>query len=322
MQIDPAIAAALAAAPSTLPADVADIEVASLRTLYEQSARMARRPRPETLRVTDHEMQANGRRVTVRLYRPAGPKALGCLLFMHGGGWVIGSIESHDGIAADLALAAGVAVASVEYALAPEHRHPAQIEDVEAASAWLTEHATSLGIDARRLTIGGDSAGGHLAALFGVRAALDGRASPYRCQLLFYPVVDSGVETPSYAEHAVGPGLSAGLMRWFIAAFAPPEHHGDPRAFPMRASGLSTLPETYIVTAGHDPLRDEALHFALRLCGDGVSVTLRHAADLVHGFLRLRHLSERAQAEFEAAANWLTQKLGVPVPARAPTDLT
>jgi acetyl esterase len=320
VQIDPFILAALSAAPSPLPANVADIEVQSLRASYEAAGRLARKSYPTHLEVTEHQVRSHGRECAVRVYRPQANGPLPGVLFLHGGGWVIGSIESHDGIAAELALGANAVVASVGYALAPEAPYPAPIEDVEAAAAWLTAHAASLGIDPRRLAISGDSAGGHLATLYGVRAAMDQRPSPFLCQLLFYPAVDSAAMTDSYRDNARAPVLSAALMRWFIEAYAGPDQRADPRAFPMRAATLAGQPEAYIVVAGHDPLRDEALQYACRLAADGVIVTARHAADLVHGFLRLRAVAPRAQAEFDLACAWLARTLREPVPVGARTE--
>jgi acetyl esterase len=309
LHVDPAVLAALAATPSTLPADVDDIDIAVLREQFEIQARLSRSAYPPDLEVTHHSIVANDRDIGVRVYRPRSDTPLPGLLYMHGGGWVIGSVESHDAITAELAHRSRVVVCSIDYALAPERPYPAAIEDVEAASAWLTGTCASLGIDGARLGIGGDSAGAHLAALYGVRAALAGRASPYRCQLLFYPVVDGVTDTPSYAANAEAPILSAALMRWFIRSFVPSTMYRDPRAFPLHAPEFARQPETYIATAGHDPLRDEGLDYAGRLAAAGVTVTLRHAADLVHGFLRLREASARAQAEFELACSWLSRTL-------------
>jgi acetyl esterase len=288
---------------------VEDIDVADLRESYELAASLARKPHPQGMTVSDYAFPVGARTVSVRVYRPASPSLLPGTLFLHGGGWVIGSIRSHDEIAAELAHRTASLVASVDYALAPEHPYPAAIEDVEAAAAWLVANASRLGLDPKRLGICGDSAGGHLASLYSVRSALAGRENPFCCQLLFYPVVDSRADTASYRDNADAPILSAALMRWFIERYCTEKDRDDPLAFPMRAPRLGHQPEAYIVTAGHDPLRDEALRYGQRLAEQGVCVTARHAADLVHGFLRLRHVSARAQVEFDSAANWLSQRL-------------
>lgn len=310
MRIDPFVVKALSQAPSTLPADVSDIQVEVLRENYEVAARAARQPYPPELTVSDYQVKNGDRTFAVRVYRPACATSVPGVLYLHGGGWVIGSIDSHDTITAAMALRTGALVASVDYALAPEHPHPAAIEDVEAAAAWLLENAATLGVDPKRLAISGDSAGAHLATLFGVRAALDLRTNPFSSQLLFYPAVDGGANTPSFRENAHAPVLSAALMRWFLDAYCPPEERHSPRAFPLHATSLRGQPEAYIVSAGHDPLRDEAAQYAGRLATDGVSVTYRHAADLVHGFLRLCAVSSRARDEFDLGCAWLVRSLG------------
>lgn len=309
MQIDPAIAAALAANPSVLPADPSRLEVAALRRDYEASARRGALPYPAGMRVSDHVVPGAG--IAVRVYEPAGLPARGRagLLYLHGGGWVIGSIASHDPITAALAEAAGLVVASVDYRLAPEHPFPVPIEDTESAAEWLLGALDRFGLDAGRLGIAGDSAGGNLAALYNTRRTQAGRATPFSAQCLIYPALDSGLDTPSFRENANAPVLSAAITHWFLDHYMAPAYRRDPQAVPMLAPSLAGQPATYIATAGHDPLRDEGLAYGVRLAAAGVPVVLRHAPDMVHGFFRMRAVSERAQAEFLAAAHWLRDTL-------------
>ena len=320
--IDRELQAALDLAP-TLPSGPTDaLDYRVLRMGYEAAGRASRTPYPDSLVVTDHRFEsAGGRMVSLRLYTPQARQenapAPG-LLFLHGGGWVVGSIETHDPITAALAVRAGVIVASVDYALAPEHPHPAAIEDVEAAALWLVEHAGRLGIDAARIAVGGDSAGGNLAASACIRARDAGNAQRYAAQLLIYPAVDRNGAYDSYRRNADAPILSAALMRWFIdqylGAKVDDRSRDDPSwrdasAFPMFAETLTDLPPTFVVTAGHDPLCDEGMAYAARLVRDGVNVTARHAPDLTHGFVRYHGASRRANEELDAACAWLSATL-------------
>ena len=320
--IDRELQAALDLAP-TLPSGPTDgLDYRVLRMGYEAAGRASRMPYPDSLVVTDHRFEsAGGRMVSLRLYTPQARQedalAPG-LLFLHGGGWVVGSIETHDSITAALALRAGVVVASVDYALAPEHPYPAAIEDVEAAALWLVDHAGRLGVDAARIAIGGDSAGGNLAASACIRARDAGNAQRYAAQLLIYPAVDRNGTYDSYRRNANAPILSTALMRWFIDQYvgAKLDDHSrddpswrDAGAFPMLAESLTDLPPAFVVTAGHDPLCDEGMAYAARLVRDGVNVTVRQAPDLTHGFVRYHGASRRANEELYAACAWLSATL-------------
>ena len=251
-------------------------------------------PPPDDVARADHWITLPGRELLVRVYRP-GPGRKPALLYLHGGGWVAGSVQSHDGICAALARDADIVVASVHYRRPPENPCPAPNDDAYAGLAWLAERAHALDVDATRLGIGGDSAGAHLAA----GAALEARdrgGPPLRLQLLVYPVIDPALDTKSAHEHAVTATLTRDdmLVYWDLytpggAAFA------DPRARPGDAA-LAGVAPAHVVVAGHDPLCDEGVAFAARLRAAGVAVTLAEEPTLTHGFLRAAPYAKAARA--------------------------
>lgn len=227
--------------------------------------------------------------VPLRLYRAAGTEAdatLPCLLFMHGGGWVLGDLASHDSVCRRLANVSGGCVVAVDYRLAPEHPFPAPVEDAAAALAWVAGNAAALGIDPRRIAVGGDSAGGNLAAVLALMGR-DGAVPASVFQLLFYPVTDIAAEAPSYATTRPDMPLTAASMRYFIDLYCPAISRTDWRASPARAASLAGLPPALVVTCGHDPLCDEAYAYAAALEAAGARVTTLHLADHAHGFLTM-----------------------------------
>jgi acetyl esterase len=229
-----------------------------------------------------------GAKLRLRLYRGAGAAAdakLPTLIFFHGGGWVVGDLETHDAMCRQIANGARCAVVAVDYRLAPEHKFPAAVEDCLAATLWAEQSAGDLGMDVTRLAIGGDSAGGNLAAVVSLIAR--DRGGPRLCaQLLLYPALDFGMKQASYQRFAEGHLLTEATMRWFAEAYLRhPDDAEDWRASPLRAADLSNLPPAYVVTAGYDPLCDEGVAYAQRLQEVGVDVEHRHFASQIHGFL-------------------------------------
>ncbi len=224
----------------------------------------------------------------LRLYRGAGTGAatlLPALVFFHGGGWVVGDLETHDPMCRHLANATGCAVVAVDYRLAPEHKFPAAVEDSFAATEWVAANGAELGIDGGRLAVGGDSAGGNLAAVVSLLAR-DRGAPRLRAQLLLYPALDFGMNHASHQRFAEGHLLTVATMRWFAEAYIRgPQDVDDWRASPLRARDLSGLPPAYVLTAGYDPLCDEGIAYARRLEENNVAVTSRHMPGQIHGFL-------------------------------------
>ncbi len=225
--------------------------------------------------------------LTVRLYLPpqSGAALFPVLVYLHGGGWVFGSIETHDPFCRLLSGAANVIIASVEYRLAPEHPYPAALEDTRTAFDWAAGHAGEWGGDAARLALGGDSAGANLAAVVANQLCNSSAALRLRALLLLYPVVDHPVAGhPSYTENATGYGLEANSMRWFWQQYAPGISPHDPAASPLQLARMPALPPTLIATAEYDVLRDEGLAYVKKLAAAGVSITHLHSPDMHHNF--------------------------------------
>lgn len=225
--------------------------------------------------------------VAVRVYQPATTDdPVGVLVYLHGGGWVLGSIDTHDNVARTLANGSRATVVSVDYRLAPEHPFPAPLDDVSAVLRWVHDHADELGAPPR-IAVGGDSAGGNLSAAAALRARDEG-GPPLAFQLLVYPVTDSAADTESYREFGEGYFLTAEAMAWYWNAYQPdPARRADPLCSPRRADDLSGLPPALVITASCDPLRDEGEAYAARLRDAGVPVEAHRQPDSFHGFFSL-----------------------------------
>lgn len=268
------------------------------RTHLEQLA-AALSPRPDGVVARDWYLTRAGREIPVRIYRPAdddGKKPL--LLYFHGGGWLMGSISTHDYLAAQLARDADCVVASVAYRRAPENRHPAQLDDCCEALDWAAREHALLGVDPARIAVGGDSAGGHLAILTAEQARAKGEPA-LSFQLLIYPMIEPGFSTPSYGTYADAPGLTrADCITFWQALLGDLDGVPDPSAIPGR-SALGGLPPAYVVTAEFDPLRDEGERFAGRLAAAGVPVELHRASSMIHGFMRAAPFSAAVRGEID-----------------------
>jgi len=223
--------------------------------------------------------------IPIRIYKPSNATDLPMLLFYHGGGWVLGDIETHDRLCRSLAVGANCMVLSVDYRLAPEYKFPAAPEDCYAALTWAASHGAALGGDPSRLAVGGESAGGNLSAAVALMAR-DRQGPTLRYQLLLYPVTDlTTQETDSYNAFATGHGLEKASMAWFIEHYlADPADAQSPYASPLHAPDLSGLPPAAVMTAGFDVLRDEGNAYAARLTAAGVPVTHQCYGGFIHGF--------------------------------------
>ena len=258
------------------------------RDLYLSLRPGAQGPRPADVKVMDRTIPGPAGELPVRLYRPASAPAdalLPALVYAHGGGWVFGNLDSHDVLCAQLALEAGIAVFHVDYRLAPEARFPGAFDDVVAALQWVAANGASVGIDPTRLAIGGDSAGGNLAAAVALWAR-DNGGPKLLMQLLAYPVTDAVARTESYRHFEDGYGLNAVTMEWFFDHYTPEKaNRGDWRVSPLRAASLAGLPPALVVTAGYDPLRDEGRAYAWRLQQEGTQADLVEFGGMLHGVL-------------------------------------
>jgi acetyl esterase len=266
-------------------------------------------PVQDVARVDERAIAVDHATIRVRLYYPSGRAPWAALVFFHGGGWVIGDLDTHDGICRALTNAAGCVVASVDYRLAPESKYPVAAEDAYAATRWIAGHAAELGLDARRLAVGGDSAGGNLAAVAALMAR-DRGGPPLAFQLLVYPVTVHRYDTPSYTENAEGYLLTREAMRWFWQHYVSrPEDGQQPYASPLLARDLRGLPPALVVTAEYDPLRDEGEAYARRLAEAGVPVTLTRYPGMIHGFFRMTLIVDKARALLDEAAAALRKVL-------------
>ena len=263
-----------------------------LNTLSPEEARVASAASRTVLQPDPPEVaelrDLDGGGVPLRLYRGAGTPAgaiLPCLIFFHGGGWVIGDLDSHDVVCRQIANEAGCCVISVHYRLAPEHRFPAAVDDSATATGWIIANATALRIDPARIAVGGDSAGGNLAAVMALMAR-DGILPPIGYQVLVYPVTDLAAVHPSYDRITDGYLLTATTMKWFRAHYLrDTKDEQDWRASPLRAASLAGVAPAFVLTCSHDPLCDEGRAYAERLENEGVQVAALHMSDHMHAFL-------------------------------------
>ncbi|HZC71159.1 MAG TPA: alpha/beta hydrolase [Jatrophihabitans sp.] len=245
-----------------------------------------------------------------RVYRPAADGPVPTIVYVHGGGWVIGDLDTHDSLCRRLCRDVGAVVVSFEYRLAPEHHFPAAVEDAYTALTWVAEHIDEYGGDATRLAIGGDSAGGNLAAVCTQRAHADGLS--LAAQLLLYPAVDLLGEYPSRHENAEGYFLTLADMQWFAEHYLGlaetdsrvAELGRDPRLSPLLADSLADLPPAVVITAEFDPLRDEGNAYAKALAKAGVRVEHREMPGLIHGFCGLEQFSPAVNN----ATTWLNAR--------------
>lgn len=279
-------------------------------------------PPPAMARIDNLEAPGPGGPIRLRHFRPMGHaenELIPALVYFHGGGWVIGDIDSHDVLCRQLAQAAGCAVVSVDYRLAPEGKYPAAVDDAYAATEWIARNGARLGIDGHRLALGGDSAGGNLAAVvcLMIRDALkeDHEVARPCLQLLIYPATDMTMGFASIGQFADGYFLTRDMMNWFIAHYlrGPHEAH-DWRASPLFAAAHDDLPPAYIITAGFDPLRDEGFAYAAKLREAGVTVDHIDYGGMIHGFITMGGVIATTQRAIDGAAAALKQ-------AFAPDDL-
>ena len=253
--------------------------------------------------------------IRLRLYRPAGAEAgqvLPAMVYYHGGGWLLGSLDSHDAVCRHFANAAHCAVVSVDYRMAPEHKFPAAVDDCAAATRWVIEQAGALEIDPAYVAVGGDSAGGNLAAVMALMAR-DGTLPPLAFQLLVYPATDMAMTTVSSQTITQTVPLTSTTMKWFIDHYMRgPADVIDWRASPARAADLSGIAPALVLTCSCDPLRDEGVEYARRLEREGVRVTHLHFSDQTHGFVGQGKIIRAGNTALDMMAAALKQALWPP----------
>jgi acetyl esterase len=295
------------------------MSVAEARASARREAEVTNsRPPIPMARMEELEIPGYGGPVPARFYAPAGlPSAVPSplVVYFHGGGFVVGDLDTHDGVCRLLAASAGTTVLSVEYRLAPEHPFPAAVEDAWAAFAWAAANATTLGADPARVAVAGDSAGGNLAAVVSLLARAGGGAMP-AMQLLIYPPTDSAADLPSRRLFAEGFLLNKSDMDLFERHYLPPgTDPAEPRVSVLLVPDLRGLPPAYVATAGFDPLRDEGEAYALRLREAGVAVALRRHPGLTHSFANQTAVSRSARSAMLEAAGALRMGLAATPPA-------
>jgi acetyl esterase len=302
MPIDPQIQALLdkgSGVPQTHT-----LPVAEARRLYEaRIAAMA--PPAKVAKVAQRFTDGPGGPIALRIYTPAGDGPFPLMVFFHGSGFVLCSLDTHDGMCRNLAAGIGCVVVSVDYRLAPEHKFPAGPDDCLTATRWAAAHAAELGADPARIMLAGDSAGGNMAAVTALRVRDEGGPALIG-QMLLYPVTDYHTPgTPSYVENAEGYGLTRDTMEWFWAHYL--NHAGEadhPHASPLRAPDLARLPAAFIVSAEYDPLRDEAERYGERLRQAGVPVEMTRRLGMNHGFLFWVGVVSGADSAMAEACAW------------------
>lgn len=284
-----------------------EMDVDKAREVYAAGRDATMGPPHPVAEINDLNVKSIFGAVPVRLYRAnTREKGLSPLLvYFHGGGWVLGGIESHDGLCRRLAAVSGCAVASVEYRLAPEHPFPAALDDAISALWGIAEMADDLGIDSARIGVGGDSAGGALAAVLALEAR-DRKGPALAFQLLLYPVCDMSMNMPSHSEFAEGYLLTRNTLKWFRRHYLGEADPSDWRVSPLQAVDLHELPPALVLTAACDPLRDEGEAYARRLVEAGVPTTIWRVEGMLHGFLPMDKLISSAVPTLNAVAGFLS----------------
>ena len=277
------------------------------RIAYRMGAEILDLPRAPLARVEDHQIPGPGGLLTVRLYASREDAGLPVLLYLHGGGFTIGGIETHDSLCRQLALRSGAAVVSLDYRLAPEHRFPAAVDDCWAAMHWLVSNAQTLRLDGSRLAVGGDSAGGTLAAACALHARDTGIA--LALQLLITPGTTAHADTPSHRQFAEGFLLDADSIRWFFGHYIDEAQRTDWRFAPLLAEDHESLAPACVVLAECDPLVDEGIAYADRLRASGCPVQLELCRGVTHDFIKMGRAIPEAIDAIEACAQALKQAL-------------
>jgi len=307
-QLDPVLEMALAQMKASGQAETWQLSPDEARATFKMLTPLFEGQAPEMQQVEERTIPGLGGPLPLRIYTPR-PMAEGelapILVFFHGGGWVLGDLDTHDVVCRHLAKDGDCIVVSVDYRLAPEHKFPAAIEDALTATEWASANAKSLHGDASRLAVGGDSAGGNLAAVVSQLAKEQG-SPPIRFQMLLYPSVDLETDHPSRTTYGEGYFLTRNDMLWFAQQYLDgSEDPRDPRLAPLHHPDLSGLPPALIVTAGFDPLQDDGKAYADALEAAGVPVEHAHFDTMIHGFISMPGILEESRRGLDQCASAL-----------------
>jgi acetyl esterase len=285
------------------------------RQAYSNSRKVLQPPPEDVADVADSSIPGPLGPIGIRLYRPIATSSsdvLPALVYFHGGGWLLGDLDSHDVVCRRFANAVRCRVVSVDYRMAPEHVFPAAVNDCFAATKYVFDNAASLGVDPGKVAVGGDSAGGNLAAVMALMAR-DGALPPLAFQLLIYPATDMMMTTVSATTIGPGVPLTSITMKWFIDHYAK-GHETDWRASPTRVASVAGTASALVLTCALDPLRDEGIDYAKRLEREGVRVVHLHYSDQIHGFMSMGRMIRAADQAIDMMARVLKQALWPPPP--------
>ena len=303
----PETASVLAFLASLEGPHLADMSAADMRETYLKLGAAFDEPADPSVRTVDF----TGAGIPLRGYFPGKAEAGPVIVYMHGGGWVIGDLETHDRLCRQLCNESGVAIVAVDYRLAPEHVFPACVEDAFAATQWIAANAAELRIDPKRLAVGGDSAGGNLSAVVSLMAR-DAEGPALRLQLLIYPAVDFRMNSPSFASRGDVLPLTKQAVQWFGDHYLgknPGDRVDDWRASPIRAASLAGLPPAHVITGGYDVLCDEGQAYADALEKAGVPVERAHFPGMIHGFITMGRFVQAANTAIAGCAAALKRAL-------------
>ena len=302
MTLDPQALALLDAVEQSGSPAFNTLSAVDARALYDKGAAAVQGSPPQPQEITTLSIPGPAGDIPTRVYKPGSDSGLPVLIYFHGGGYVIGSLESHDCVCRTLCVEANCIVVAVDYRLAPEHKYPAAIDDCWAATRWLAENAGSLGGDNDRVAVGGDSAGGNLAAVVCLKAKAAGSPRLVH-QLLIYPGTDMSCSFASHETFGQGYRLTNELIDWFYALYFEAGSDIDHwQASPLNADDLSGLPPALVLSAGFDPLQDEDKAYADKLAQAGVQVKYSHYETMLHGFIAMPGALDQAKAALSECA--------------------
>ena len=309
MPLNPIVAGMLEQMAAAGGAPLNEMTPAAGREMYRSMQPVS--GQPELHLVRDAIATGPAGDIPVRIYEAGPGDQRPCLVYFHGGGWVIGDLDTHDGVCRKLAQLTDCVVIATHYRLAPEHPNPASLDDCYAAVSWAAANAEELGIDPTRVAVGGDSAGGNLSACVALRAR-DSGGPALAVQLLVYPVTNTTFDTPSYHENGEGYMLTLDSMEWFWNHYlsGPQNDRSDPLVAPIRAESLTNLPPACVITAEFDPLRDEGEDYGKRLQEAGVTTMIKRYDGMLHGFYTMSDVLTDGQAALELSAAQLRAAFG------------
>jgi acetyl esterase len=298
MQLDPGMLAFYKELSAKTPPGSDQWPLEQQRKAWNVLCAQFRAPRPPGLQVSDLETEG----VKFRLFVPQGADRKPGVLYFHGGGWVLGGPETHDDMCAEMAAGADCAVALVDYRLAPEHQHPAQLEDSLKVLGWMRSESSIYGIDPENILAAGDSAGGQMSVALAL-TLVEMKLPQLKGLVLIYPVLGADLDTPSYIRNAQAPCLTRDEMSFYLDSFLGPEGHpnwSDEKAVPNLTRDVSGLPPAFITVADHDPLHDDGVLFFQKLQAAGITCSIRKEPALAHSYMRARNVSAPAKKGFDA----------------------